>query len=72
MKKLVLVVCLLVASLAARAQFEQGKWIINPSLTGLNFSYSNMRKSTVWYRGESRCVPCRRNSLDGGSKCRLE
>ena len=30
MKKLVLVVCLLVASLAARAQFEQGKWIINP------------------------------------------
>ena len=41
MKKLVLVVCLLVASLAARAQFEQGKWIINPSLTGLNFSYSN-------------------------------
>lgn len=45
MKKLVLVVCLLVASLAARAQFEQGKWIINPSLTGLNFSYSNSEKA---------------------------
>lgn len=41
MKKLALVICLLVASLGARAQFEQGKWIINPSLTGLNFSYSN-------------------------------
>lgn len=45
MKKLVLMACLLVASLAARAQFEQGKWIINPSLTGLNFTYSNSEKA---------------------------
>ena len=50
MKKLVLVVCLLVASLAARAQFEQGKWIINPSLTGLNFSYSNSEKAQFGFR----------------------
>ena len=47
MKKLALVICLLVASLGARAQFEQGKWIINPSLTGLNFSYSNSEKAQV-------------------------
>ena len=45
MKKLALVICLLGASLGARAQFEQGKWIINPSLTGLNFSYSNSEKA---------------------------
>ena len=47
MKKLALVICLLVASLGARAQFEQGKWIINPSLTGLNFSYSNSEKAQL-------------------------
>lgn len=41
MKKVALVICLLVASLVAKAQFEQGKWIVNPSLTGLNFTYSN-------------------------------
>ena len=44
MKKVALVICLLVASLAAKAQFEQGKWIINPSLTGLDFSYSKDNK----------------------------
>ena len=47
MKKLALVICLLVASLGARAQFEQGKWIINPSLTGLNFSYSTVRRHSL-------------------------
>lgn len=40
MKKVTLFVCLLVVSLVARAQFEQGTWVINPSLTGMNFSYS--------------------------------
>lgn len=40
MKKVTLFVCLLVVSLVARAQFEQGTWVINPSLTGMGFSYS--------------------------------
>lgn len=39
MKKLMLLVCLLVASVAARAQFEKGKWVVNPSLTGLELSH---------------------------------
>lgn len=58
MKKLVLVVCLLVASLAARAQFEQGKWIINPSLTGLTFSIAISEKhSLVSGRKPVRSLP---------------
>lgn len=44
MKKVTLIICLLVASLAARAQFEKGKWIVNPSLTGMGFSYSKNDK----------------------------
>ena len=39
MKKLTLILCLLVSTLAAHAQFEKGKWIVNPSITGLGFSY---------------------------------
>lgn len=40
MKKLVMLVCLLVVTVAARAQFEKGTIILNPSITGLDFSYS--------------------------------
>lgn len=39
MKKLALLVCLLVVTVAAQAQFEKGKWIVNPSITGLDFSH---------------------------------
>ena len=39
MKKLALAICLLVVSIAAQAQFEKGKMILNPSVTGLDFSY---------------------------------
>ena len=35
MKKLALAICLLVVSIAAQAQFEKGKMILNPSVTGL-------------------------------------
>lgn len=45
MKKFALVICLLVASVAAQAQFEKGKWVVNPSLTGLDFSYSKNEKA---------------------------
>ena len=38
MKKLALAICLLVVSIAAQAQFEKGKMILNPSVTGLDFS----------------------------------
>lgn len=46
MKKAVFVICLLATSLVARAQFEQGKCILNPSLTGLDFSYSEEERVT--------------------------
>ena len=39
MKKFALLVCLLVATVTAQAQFEKGKWIVNPSITGLEFSH---------------------------------
>ena len=39
MKKLALLVCLLVATVAAKAQFEKGKWILNPSISGLGLSH---------------------------------
>ena len=40
MKKLALAICLLLASIAAQAQFEKGTMILNPSVTWLDFSYS--------------------------------
>lgn len=40
MKKLTLLVCLLVVTMAAQAQFEKGKWIVNPSVTGSDLSYN--------------------------------
>ena len=39
MRKLALLVCLLVATVTAQAQFEKGKWIVNPSITGLELSH---------------------------------
>lgn len=39
MKKLTMMLCLLVCTLAAHAQFEKGKWFVNPSLTGLELSH---------------------------------
>jgi hypothetical protein len=41
MRKLVFSLCLLCVSIAAKAQFERGKCIINPSLTGLSLSHSS-------------------------------
>lgn len=45
MKKFLFVVCLLVVSLGAKAQFEQGTWVVNPYVTGLGFSYSKNDKA---------------------------
>lgn len=46
MKKIMIICCLLVASLSAHAQFEQGKWIVNPSITGLDLSHSKGSDTT--------------------------
>lgn len=45
MKKLVFSFCLLCVTIAAQAQFEQGKFIINPSVTGLNLSHSSYEQN---------------------------
>lgn len=58
MKKLALAICLLVVSIAAQAQFEKGKMILNPSVTGLDFSYSKMiRRSLVLVRKPVHSLP---------------
>ena len=41
MRKVVFSLCLLGMSVAAKAQFEQGKWVVNPSVTGLSYSQSS-------------------------------
>ncbi len=40
MKRFLLALCLLVGATVAQAQFEKGKWFVNPSITGLNLSYN--------------------------------
>ena len=47
MKKLALALCLLAVSFTAQAQFEKGTTIINPSLSGLDFSYSKTIKQSL-------------------------
>lgn len=46
MKKIALVVCLLVVTVAAQAQFEKGKWFVNPSITGLGLSHNTETDKT--------------------------
>ena len=48
MKKLMWIVCLLVVSVTAQAQFEKGKWIVNPSVTGLGLSYRRKAVLSWW------------------------
>lgn len=48
MKKLALLVCLLVVTVAAQAQFEKGKWIVNPSITGLELSHDTGADRTTF------------------------
>lgn len=40
MKKILLLLCLLAGVVSAHAQFEKGKWLVNPSATGLGLSYN--------------------------------
>lgn len=53
MKKLMLIVCLLIATLTAQAQFEQGKWIVNPSVTGMNLSHSKAEDTTFGFMAQA-------------------
>ena len=44
MKKIFVVISLLIVSMAANAQFERGKVLINASLSGASLSYSSQEK----------------------------
>ena len=52
MKKWMFISCLLLLSIGARAQFEQGKWLVNPSITGLNLSYNSLEKTTFGFKAQ--------------------
>lgn len=45
MKKLMFMACLLVAAISAKAQFEQGKWFVNPAVTGVEMSHSSAEQN---------------------------
>lgn len=53
MKKTVFILLFLLSALVAKAQFEQGKWIVNPSVTGLNLSYSSSEKTYFGVNGQA-------------------
>lgn len=44
MRKFIVSMLLLVCATGAFAQFEKNKWFVNPSLTGLDWSYNKDRK----------------------------
>lgn len=48
MKRLALFVCLLVATMAAQAQFEKGKWMLSPSISGLGLSYDTKSEKAAF------------------------
>ncbi|MDR2859620.1 MAG: autotransporter outer membrane beta-barrel domain-containing protein [Mediterranea sp.] len=49
MKKLLFVVCLLLTSLGAKAQFKKNSWVINPTITGLEYSYNDASKNHLGF-----------------------
>lgn len=51
MKKLMLLLCLMLATVGAQAQFEKGKWTFNTSVTGLNFLYNTDEKDASFGLG---------------------
>lgn len=48
MKKIALLCCMLVAAVSAQAQFEKGKWIVNPSLSGLQLTHNTGADKTAF------------------------
>lgn len=49
MKKSIFICCLLLASVCANAQFEKGKWVVSPSVTGLDLSHNSEEKTTFGF-----------------------
>lgn len=47
MKKLMFIFSLLLVTVVAQAQFEKGKWFVNPSVTGLNLSYNTQTEKLI-------------------------
>ncbi len=52
MKKILVVILLALPAVMAQAQFEKGKFIVNPALTGLGFSYSGAEKGHFGLQAE--------------------
>ena len=51
MRKFVLVMLCLLATVGAKAQFENGKWFVNTYVTGLDLSYSKGDKGHFGFEG---------------------
>ena len=47
MKKSLMIIAFLFTALVAKAQFEKGTWLLNPSVTGLDLSYSSAEKHSL-------------------------
>jgi hypothetical protein len=45
MKKMIFAACLLLTSLEASAQFEKNSWVVNPTITGVEYSYNDVNKN---------------------------
>jgi hypothetical protein len=45
MKKILFTACVLLTSLGANAQFEKNSWVVNPTITGVEYSYSDANKN---------------------------
>lgn len=52
MKKILISAVLLLVSITSYAQFEQNKWVVTPSLTQFNLSYSGHDKTTFGFEAE--------------------
>lgn len=46
------IACLLLTSIAAQAQFEKGKWVVNPAVTGFELSHSKFADTTFGLQGQ--------------------
>jgi len=51
-KKVLTLICALMMTVAANAQFEQGKLFVGASLTGLNLSYSGLSDLNLGVQGQ--------------------
>ena len=47
MKKLAVLLAAILMSVVANAQFEQGKWYVGTSVTGLGISYSGVEEFNI-------------------------